>query len=181
MSRIEPLTIETAPEGSKETLEGVKEKMGKVPNLFGVLAHSPAALSTYFSLKDAISKGSLGDKVGESLALAIAQKASCGYCSAAHYTIGGMVGLDEDERALNIQGKSGDPKVQALITFALAIVEKRGFVEGSDLEAVKAAGWNDAAVLETLSIVILNTFTNYANHIAETEVDFPAVPESAGV
>lgn len=179
MSRIEPLTIETAPESTKGMLEGVNEKMGKVPNIFGVMAHSPAALSTYFGLKDAISKGSLGDKVGESLAIAIGQKASCDYCVAAHYTIGGMVGVDEDERALNLQGKSGDKKTQAAIDLAYAILDKKGFVDNSDIEAFKSAGFGDGDVLELLTVVTLNTYTNYVNHIAETESDFPAVPESA--
>ena len=179
MPRISTLTIDSAPQESKPLLQGVNEKMGKVPNLFATLAHSPAALQTYFNLKDAISKGSIGDKVGESLAIAIAKKASCGYCANAHYTIGGMVGLDDDERALNLQGKSNDPKVQAAIEFAFAILDKRGFVDDSDLESFKSAGWTDSDVLEVLSIVTLNTFTNYANHIAQTESDFPAVPESA--
>lgn len=179
MPRINTLTIETAPAASKPLLEGVNKKMGKVPNLFATLAHSPAALQTYFNLKDALAKGSLGDKIGESIALAIATKASCDYCANAHYTIGGMVGLGEDERAKNLQGKSGDPKTQAAIDLALAIIEKRGFVDDSDLSSFKSAGFTDSDVLEILSIVTLNTFTNYANHIAQTVGDFPKIPESA--
>jgi len=175
MPRIEPLTIENAPEATKPVLEDVKKNMGTVPNLFGTLAHSPAALHTYFNLKDALSKGSLGDKVGESLALAIAQKAECGYCSSAHFAIGEKVGLDEEERRRNLEGKSSDPKTQALIDLALAIVEKRGWIDDADISKVKEQGYGDDAVLEVLSIVTLNTFTNYANHIAETAVDFPKI------
>jgi len=177
--RINTLTIETAPEASKPVLEGVNQKLGKVPNLFATLAHSPAALQTYFNIKDALAKGSLGDKLSESIAIAIATKASCQYCANAHYTIGGMVGVNEDERSKNLQGKSNDPKTQAAIDFAFAIIEKRGFVDDSDLSSFKDAGFTDADVLEVLSIVILNTFTNYANHIAETVPDFPEIPESA--
>lgn len=177
--RINTLTIETAPDASKPLLEGVNQKLGKVPNLFATLAHSPAALQTYFNLKDAIAKGSLGDKIGESVAIAIATKASCDYCANAHYTIGGMVGVEEDERSLNLQGKSNDPKTQAAIDLSLAIIEKRGFVDDSDLSSFKKAGFTDADVLEILSIVTLNTFTNYANHIAQTVSDFPKIPESA--
>jgi len=175
MPRIEPLTIENAPEASKPVLEDIQKNLGKVPNLLGTLAHSPAALHTYVNLKDALSKGALGDKVGESLALAIARKAECGYCTSAHFAIGGMVGVDEAERRLNLEGKSGDPKTQSLIDFALAIVEKRGWVDDADIQRVRDAGFGDDAVLEVLSIVILNTFTNYANHIASTAVDFPSV------
>lgn len=42
--------------------------------------------------------------------------------------------------------------------------------------ALRAAHLTDADILETIAVVVaLNVFTNYVNHIAGTEVDFPAV------
>ena len=175
MPRIQPKTIETAPEGAKPVLENIQQKMGQIPNVLGTLANSPAAVHAYVNLKDALSKGSLGDKVGESLAIAIARKSECGYCSSAHFAIADMVGVDEDERRQTLQGKSNDPKVQALIDFAYAIIDKRGFVDDSDISALRDAGHGDDAILEVLTVVTLNLFTNYANHIAETTVDFPEI------
>ena len=36
------------------------------------------------------------------------------------------------------------------------------------------AGFDDAAILEVLLVVVLNTYTNYTNHLARTDLDFPA-------
>ena len=47
-------------------------------------------------------------------------------------------------------------------------------MSASDLEAVRAAGANDAEILEIVMNVAAATFTNYLNVVAETDLDFPA-------
>ena len=42
-------TIDTAPEGSKETLVRVKEALGMVPNLAAGMAESPTLLRAFFA------------------------------------------------------------------------------------------------------------------------------------
>ncbi|MBL4591613.1 MAG: carboxymuconolactone decarboxylase family protein [Phycisphaerales bacterium] len=179
MPRIQPLTLENAPETTKPALEGIHKAIGMVPNLLSTLGHSPAALSFYTHGKEALGKGTLGQVFGEQLAMAIGAASGCDYCVAAHNAIGKNAGLSDIERTANIAGKSGDPKVQSAIDFAKAIVEGRGFVEDSAFETVKAAGYTDDEVLEILAITMFNLFTNYANHMIDTEIDFPKV--EAGV
>ena len=41
-----------------------------------------------------------------------------------------------------------------------------------------APGLDDGAILEVLVAVVLNVFTNYTNHLARTEIDFPVVEKS---
>ena len=41
--------------------------------------------------------------------------------------------------------------------------------------AVRAAGYSDAQIVEIVMHVALNTWTNYLNEVAGTEIDFPAV------
>jgi alkylhydroperoxidase family enzyme len=43
------------------------------------------------------------------------------------------------------------------------------------VRAVKAAGYDDAQIIEIVQHVALNTWTNYVNLVAETEIDFPVV------
>ena len=179
MARIQPLTLESAPESTKPTLEGIHKALGKIPNLLSTLGHSPAALSFYTHGKEALGKGTLGKAFGEQLAIAVATFSNCDYCVAAHNTLGKMAGLSEEERASNLKGRSNDTKVQAAIDFAKTIVEGRGFVDDSALEDVKSAGYSDEEVLEILAIVMFNLFTNYANHLIETEIDFPKVETAA--
>ena len=54
-------------------------------------------------------------------------------------------------------------------------MRKRGHIGDDDFRAVKFAGYDDAQVIEIVLHVALNTWTNYVNEIAKTEIDFPVV------
>ena len=69
-----------------------------------------------------------------------------------------------------------DAKTHAALTLAAQIIERRGHIGAVELANFKAAGFGEADVLKVLVNVVLNLFTNYTNHIAGTEVDFP-LPE----
>lgn len=175
MPRITPITKDQAPQASQPMLEAVEKKLGRVPNLLGTLAVAPAGLATYLKLGEATAQTSLNAKVREQLAVAIAKESNCEYCASAHTAIGKMLGIDAAELASNLDGKASDPKVQAAIDFALAIVSERGFVTDAQYAAAKNAGLNDAELIEVLAITVTNIFTNYANHIFQTVNDFPKV------
>ena len=81
MSRIATLqTIEAAPVASRPLLEAAKKQLGSVPNLFRVIANSPAALEGYLGLNGALVKGTLDAKTRERIAVAVAEINGCGYC-----------------------------------------------------------------------------------------------------
>jgi alkylhydroperoxidase family enzyme len=71
-------------------------------------------------------------------------------------------------------GASNDLKANAAVHFAVK-VNARGHVSDTDIAAVKAAGFDDAQVVEIVLHVALNTLTNYVNEVAKTEIDFPVV------
>jgi len=177
MSRINiPATVDTAPDAARPLLAGVKAKLGSVPNLFRLLAVSPAALEGYLGLSGALGKGVLDARTRERIALAVAEFNGCGYCTAAHAFIGkNLAGLSDAEIAANRNGGSTDDRAAAAVRFAIAIVEARGQVSDADVAAIRAAGYSDAEVIEIVLHVALNTLTNYVNEVAETTIDFPAV------
>ena len=39
----------------------------------------------------------------------------------------------------------------------------------------RSAGYSDAEIIEIVLHVALNTWTNYINEVAKTDIDFPAV------
>lgn len=85
MSRIPtPATIEAAPAASQPLLQAVKKQLGMAPNLFRLVANSPAALEGYLSLSGALGKGELPAPTRERVALAIAEINGCDYCLSAH-------------------------------------------------------------------------------------------------
>ena len=55
------------------------------------------------------------------------------------------------------------------------MVDNRGRINDSDLNELRSAGVDDTAIAEIVANVALNIFTNYFNHIVDTEVDFPKV------
>lgn len=177
MSRINiPATVESAPAAAQPLLSGVKAKLGSVPNLFRLLAVSPAALEGYLGLSGALGKGSLDVRTRERIALAVAEFNGCGYCTSAHAFIGkNLAGLSDAEIAANRNGSSTDDRAAAAVRFAIKVVETRGQVTDADVAAIRVAGYSDAEVIEVVLHVALNTLTNYVNEVAETTVDFPAV------
>ncbi len=181
MSRIPtPATIDASPEAARPLLNGVKAQLGSVPNLFRVLANSPAALGGYLGLNGALAKGALDARTRERIALAVAEVNGCGYCLAAHTYLGtNLARLDAAEIAANRAGRSNDAKADAAVRFAVAVAQARGHVGDDALEAVRGAGWTDAEILEITVHVALNTLTNYVNEVAGTEIDFPAVARAA--
>lgn len=181
MSRLPtPATIDAAPAAARPMLEGVKRQLGTVPNLFRLVATSPAALEGYVGLSAALGKGTLPAATRERIALAVAEMNGCGYCLAAHSYLGRHVAhLDDAELAANRRGTSLDPTAAAAVRFAAAVVRERGHVSDAELQAVRGAGYDAAQVIEIVLHVALNTWTNYVNVVAGTEIDFPAVAAHA--
>ena len=177
MTRLNTISsIDAAPNAAKPLLEGVKKQLGSVPNLFRVVANSPAALEGYLSLDGALSKGSLDAKTRERIALAVAEINGCAYCLSAHTYIGkNLVKLDDAEITANRNGASNDVKADAAVKFAVKVIRERGHVSDTDVAAVKFAGFDDAQIVEIVLHVALNTLTNFVNEVAKTEIDFPKV------
>ena len=177
MSRISiPATIESAPSASQPLLQAVNKQLGSVPNLFRLVANSPAALEGYLGMSGALGKGALAAPTRERIALAVAEINGCGYCLSAHTYLGNHVAkLDDTEIAANRRGTSNDPKADAAVRFAAKVTEQRGKGSAEDVINVRNAGYSDAEIIEIVQHVALNTWTNYINEVAGTEIDFPVV------
>ncbi|WP_404370177.1 carboxymuconolactone decarboxylase family protein [Sphingomonas sp. MMS24-J45] len=181
MSRIPtPATIADAPAAAQPLLDAVHKQIGSVPNMFRLIANSPATLEGYLGIGAALGKGALPAATRERIALAVAEVNGCNYCLSAHTHLGKTYAkLDDAEITANRSGASNDPKADAAVRFAAKLVCARGQVGEADLSAVKLAGYSDAQILEIILHVALNTFTNYVNEALQTEIDFPVVAARA--
>jgi uncharacterized peroxidase-related enzyme len=177
MSRIPtPAKIADAPAASQGNLNAVDKKLGVVPNMFRLIATSPAALVGYLGMSAALGDGEITAAVAERIALAVAEVNACDYCLSAHtYLAKNLAKLDDAEITANRSGASSDIKVNAAVHFASQIARLRGHVTEADLKAVRDAGWSDAAVIEIVQHVALNCWTNFFNEAFKTEIDFPVV------
>jgi len=148
------------------------------PNLFRLVSLSPAALQGFLGMNGALAK-TLDLKTRERIALAVAQINGCNYCLSAHTYLGlNLAKIDAAEIALNRRGASSDDKANAAVTFATKVTNARGNVSDADVQAVKAAGFTDAQIVEIVAIVAENVFTNFINIVADTDIDFPVVKAS---
>ncbi len=183
MPRINPLDLDTAQGRARTLLEDVQKKYGRTPNLLGTFANAPAALEAYLGFSGALAGGSLGADLREQIAVAVAGANSCGYCASAHTAIGKSLGVDDEELGANLRGVASDPKTQAALDFALVVVERRGWVSDEAVRNVRDAGYSDGELTEIIANVVFNIFSNYVDHVAQTEIDFPVVEvrQPAGV
>jgi uncharacterized peroxidase-related enzyme len=185
MSRLQQIAPETASDRVRTLLAAVKGKLGLVPNMMRAMANAPAVLDGYLQFSGALGKGSLPARVREQISLAVAQANGCDYCLAAHSAIGKAVGLTAEQVRDSRLGTAVDPKADALIRFALEVLETRGRVSDAALAEVRAAGFDDGVIAEVVAHVALDVFTNYFNNVAATDLDFPKAaplsPEPARV
>lgn len=175
MSRI-PLVNPKDSTGERQQLLGqIHSAFGATPNMFRAVANSTAALKSMWGSFGALGGGVIPPKLGEQIAVAIANRNACEYCLAAHTALGRKAGTSGDEMSAAQDGQSQDPKTAAALRFALRVVEGRGQIETADVEALRAAGFNDEEIVEILAHVALNLFTNYVNVAFAVPVDFPGV------
>ncbi|GAA1253702.1 carboxymuconolactone decarboxylase family protein [Kitasatospora nipponensis] len=175
MSRLSTVDPDSAAPAAKVLLDKVDRMLGATPNMMRAMAVSPAVLEAYLSFSGSLAKGHLSAAVREQIALVAAVENSCAYCYAAHHVLGAGAGVSADDLAAGGHAEAADPKVTAALRFARAVIRDKGFVSDADLAAVRAAGYGDGEIGEIIGAVALNTFTNYFNSVARTELDFPPV------
>lgn len=166
-------TGESAPEASRPVIEQVRKAYGFFPNLYAVFAESPVAISTYLYVSGQLKEhGALTPEEQQIVMLAVSEANGCDYCVAAHSMMAAMNRVPEETiRELREGKEPACPKQAALVRFAKAVIEHRGWVPENEQEAFLAAGYGTRHVLDVLSILALKTLSNYTNHLAKTPLD----------
>lgn len=179
MPRINPVDHQAADGAAKDLLDGVKAQIGMVPNIFATLVQSPSVLEGFLAFSGALGKGALSAQLREQIALTVAGANNCNYCASAHTAIGKGAGIGEAELRRNLEGRSDDSRTQAVLDFVRKSVDQRGQVRDDEVQALREAGLGDGEIVEVVANIGVNLFTNYFNHIARTEIDFPVVDSTA--
>lgn len=175
MSRINTVDRITANDAVRRSFDAIEKQLGVVPNMMRTMAQSPSVLEAYLGFGAALRRGRLSSALGEQIALAVAEVNTCDYCLSAHTALGAGAGLSTEQLAASREGRDSNPRSAAALTFARAILERRGAVTDQELERVRSAGFSDTEIVEIIAHVAVNIFTNYFNRAAETDIDFPKV------
>ena len=179
MQTIQAIDPASATGKTKQIFNALEKALGTVPNLMRSLANSPAALNAYMSFNAALGEGKLPAALREQLALTVANVNSCDYCLSAHNALGKLAGLASNDLLLAQDADASDAKAAAALRFAAAVVRQRGQLPASEVSSLRAAGYTDGEIAEIVAVVAINIFTNYFNHIAGTEIDFPVVKSTS--
>lgn len=177
MDRIATPAIESATGATAEVYAQIRKAAGSVPNTFAVIgAHGPAALKAMLSADGVLAGGSLSKQELETIKLLVSVVAGCDYCVAAHSLLGKLTGLSQDVLKQIRDGQpTGDARRDALIRFVRVIVQTSGTIGVEEFDAIKAAGYSDAQLVDISLAIAVTSFTNIFNRINDTTVDFPGV------
>ena len=176
MARIRPVDEGSVETATAELLGSLKKKMGTIPNLISTMANSPAVTRAYLGFSQALAGGTLPRRLAEQIALVVGETNGCEYCLAAHTVLGQGAGLTEEETRDARRATSQNERERVALEFARKVVQDRGVVTDTDVAQLRRAEYTDGQIVEVVATVALNLFTNYFNHVAGTEVDFPTAP-----
>jgi uncharacterized peroxidase-related enzyme len=174
MSRITIVDPATATGDAKPLLDAVQAQLGITPNFIRVLANAPAALEGFLGLYTIASKGALDAATRTRIALVVAETNGCQYCVSAHTAIGQGAGIADSELTAARHGSASEPKADAAIKFARALVTANGDVSNAQFEAARSA-LNEEEIVEVIAHVALNVFTNLLGKSTRVTIDFPEV------
>ena len=175
MSRIPTHTLEDAPEASRPVLQKIAQASpsGRPLNLHAQMAHSPAVLAAYASLRAVIAEhGALDPKVSWALNLATAVEVGNGYMIGIASRFARMNGwTDEQIAGLRKGTRTGDIKIDALTRVVSEAAVHTGNVSDVTWKAAQEGGWGDAELAEAFAHLGLTMFTGYFLNYAQTASD----------
>ncbi len=167
-------TIDTAPDGSKDSLQALLNDVGMVPNLAAAMSESPGLLKGFLAIREIFYGGTFTPGEVQVLALTNAFENGCRYCMALHSTFALKEGLSiETVQALREGKAPTEPRLRALSNLSRRLLRERGRTSEADLEAFLDAGFSKAQALEVVLGIAVSVLPNFAHHLTQCPVDAP--------
>jgi uncharacterized peroxidase-related enzyme len=166
-------TKDTAPEASKELLEKMEGAYGFIPNLGGVMAESPSMIGSLMALAMNFTKSTLSPVEQQVVAIATSAYNGCAYCVASHTMAAKKARMSD--QALDAVRTGGviadDTKLETLHHFTRLMVERRGWADDGEVQAMLDAGYSQQNILDVIVGITMKTLTNYTNHVVKTPLN----------
>ena len=175
MSRIPTHTVEDAPAASRPLLQKIVQATptGRPANLHAQMAHSPAVLTAYTSLRAALAEHTTFDpKVGAALTLAAAAGVGNSYMIRIASRLAQMNGWTEEQvTALTTGTPTNDAKIDALTGLVREAAANSGNVADATWSAARHGGWSDGQLTDAFAYLGATVFTGYFLNYAQTDLD----------
>jgi alkylhydroperoxidase family enzyme len=177
MGSLQPIELNEATGEAKAMLDGLQQRMGRVPNLLRLLGRSPKVLRSYLDLTNAFNS-QLSERLRILITVTVAQTTGGDYLLSFAHVLGKREGLNDEEMNAARRGESSEAKTAVVLRFAAKVAREHGRVSEDDLSALSEAGYTEAELVEILGYISLSMFRVYFNLMARTTIDYPVV-ESA--
>lgn len=178
MPRVPVHDLDSAPAAARDALAAQAQRVGKVLNIFGGMAHSPVLINLYHEVETHLREhSSLGEPTRQAIHLTVANVNGCDYCQAAYTGACLKAGFDEAQTLEIRRGRvEGDEKLTAMLALTREIARDRGDVDDATWNGALDAGWSEAQLLEGYAEVVRTILTNYFNHLVGTDIDLRPAP-----
>lgn len=167
MSWIPLVPREAADSQVQKHYDYLQERWSFIPNYFLALGGNAQLLQDQINL---FTNAMFDDRPGgltrlqkEQIAVVVSGLNLSSYCVPAHVEILGRLGIEKRlGRALSIDYASApvEPKLLALFRFADKLTRHPGDMAQSDVDALRAAGWTDAAIFDAVLVTSLYACAN---------------------
>jgi hypothetical protein len=175
MSRIPTHTVEDAPAASRSLLQKIVQAtpMGRPANLHAQMAHSPAVLTAYTSLRAVLAEHTTFDpKVGAALTLAAAAGVGNSYMTRIANRLAQMNGWTEEQvTALTTGTSTNEAKIDVLASLVREAAANSGNVTAATWKAAQQGGWSDEQLADAFAYLGATVFTGYFLNYAQTDLD----------
>ena len=170
-------SLASAPENSKPGLEQLQQAFGVIPNIAAAIANSPKLINSLVGVFQQVHSSSLSEPEIQIVLLTDAVANSSSYAVAFHTALAQQNGVSSAETgAIRERRVPANQRFAALSALAKTLIEKRGHLGETELNAFLAAGFSREQVLEVIAIVAASTITNYAGTITNPPLEEPFRP-----
>ena len=172
MSTFPILTMATAPEASRPSLEALQAAFGTIPNIAGPMAASPVLVGSLVALFGKVHGGSFTEPQIQVLLLTNAVTNKAEWAVAFHSTLSLQQGLSPDDvEAIRAARLPSDPTFAALSRLARTLIERRGQIEAADRDAFLQVGFTEQHLLEVIAVSAASTITNYTANVTRPPLE----------
>ena len=167
-------TVDSAPEGSRQSLQGLQQAFGLIPNLAATMANVPSLVNSFVAAFGQFAGGTFTGGERQILLLTNAVTNSSRWAVAFHSKMAVKEGVDlKDIEAVRRGDPPPDARLAALSTLTRTLIEKRGHLDEADAKAFTAAGFTVNQLLEVITGLALSTMANYTGNIADPPLEAP--------
>ena len=167
-------TVESAPPAARRSMTATASRFGYLPAGVALMATSPDLLDGFLKLSHLFEATTLDPIAREVLIMTIATRNGCHLCVAMHTARLTTLDADADLIAALRDGTAlADPRLEAIRTFTLRVLETTGDVGDAALRAFLAYGYTEQNALEVVLGIGTYTMSTLANRLTGAPVDEP--------